>query len=204
MEKTDIFSATYPFILDRIKEGESILDLGCGEGDLMKLLQEQKRCRVQGIEIDSSLVHKCVEKGLFVYNGDIDEGLADLGNKRFDTVILSNVIQSVQKPETTLLEALRVGKQVIVSFTNFGNINVRLQLLFTGRMPKTKELPYEWYNTPNIHLSTVQDFIHFCKERDIKVKEEIYLVRNSSKSLRNLHIMPNIRGNVAMFVLAKD
>lgn len=199
----DFFTETYKFILDYINPNTKVLDMGCGTGELMERLEQDKNCKVQGIEIDSVLAQKCVQKGLFVYNGDIIEGAVDYQNKRFDYAVLSNVLQSLMEPKETLEEALRVGKKVIVSFPNFGSLKVRLKLLFSGKMPVTKELPYTWYNTPNIHFFTVSDFKKLCKDMDIKILNVLYLVKWQN-TYRKLHIMPNLRGDFAVYLLERE
>jgi len=203
MEVKDFFAGTHEYLLNYIEEKSRVIDLGCGSGDLMLRLQNEKNCRVQGIELDSIAVNECVNKGLFVYNGDLAEGLHDFGNKKFDYVILSNVIQTLMTPREILEEALRVGKKVVVSFPNFGSLKVRLKLLLSGKMPVTKELPYKWYNTPNIHFATVEDFKNFCDELNIEVLDEQYLIYNKGE-FRKLHIMPNVRGDFAVFLLKRD
>lgn len=197
------FTDTYKYLLNYIEPDTKVIDLGCGEGDLMELLEKDKNCKVQGIEIESKLVQKCVNKGLFVYNGDIMEGITDFQNKRFDYAVLSNVLQALMTPKEVLEEALRVGKKVIVSFPNFGSLKVRLKLLFSGKMPVTKELPYTWYNTPNIHFFTVFDFKDLCKEMNIEILDELYLTKTGN-DFRRLHIFPNIRGDFAVFVVKRD
>lgn len=199
----DFFTETYKFILDFIEPNTKVIDMGCGTGNLMELLETEKGCKLQGIEIDSVLAQKCVQKGLFVYNGDIKEGSTDYQNKRFDYAVLSNVLQSLTDPKDTLEEALRVGKKVIVSFPNFGSLKVRLKLLFSGKMPVTKELPYRWYDTPNIHFFTVSDFKNLCREMNIKIIKDLYLVKWQD-GYRKLHIMPNIRGDFAIYLLERD
>ncbi|MBQ7257988.1 MAG: methionine biosynthesis protein MetW [Abditibacteriota bacterium] len=197
------FTDTYKYLLNYIEPNTKVIDLGCGTGNLMELLEKDKNCKVQGIEIESPLVQKCVNKGLFVYNGDIMEGITDFQNKRFDYAVLSNVLQALDKPKEVLEEALRVGKKVIVSFPNFGSLKVRLKLLFSGKMPVTKELPYTWYDTPNIHFFTVFDFKDLCKEMNIEILDELYLTKTGN-DFRRLHIFPNIRGDFAVFVVKRE
>lgn len=197
------FTDTYEYLLNYIEENTKVIDLGCGTGNLMERLEKEKNCKVQGVEIDASLVQKCVEKGLFVYNGDIIEGTCDFQNKRFDYAVMSNVLQTLREPKETLEEALRVGKKVIVSFPNFGSLKVRLKLLFSGRMPVTKELPYTWYNTPNIHFATVSDFKDLCREMNIEILKEEYITK-SVEGFRKLHVMPNLRGDFAIFLIKRD
>ncbi len=197
------FTDTYNFLLDYIEPNTKVIDLGCGTGNLMERLEKEKNCKVQGIEIDSKMVQKGVAKGLFIYNGDIMEGIDDFQNKRFDYAVLSNVLQALDKPKEVLEEALRVGKKVIVSFPNFGSLKVRLKLLFSGKMPVTKELPYTWYDTPNIHFFTVFDFKDLCKEMNIEILDEMYLTKTGD-IFRRLHIFPNIRGDFAVFVVKRD
>ncbi len=197
------FTDTYNYLLDYIEPNTKVIDLGCGTGNLMELLEKKRNCKVQGIEIDSKMVQKGVAKGLFIYNGDIMEGIDDFQNKRFDYAVLSNVLQALDKPKEVLEEALRVGKKVIVSFPNFGSLKVRLKLLFSGKMPVTKELPYTWYDTPNIHFFTVYDFKDLCKEMNIEILDELYLTKTGD-DFRKLHIFPNIRGDFAVFVVKRD
>ncbi|MBQ9358047.1 MAG: methyltransferase domain-containing protein, partial [Abditibacteriota bacterium] len=156
-----------------------------------------------GIEMNSAHVNECVKKGLFVYNGDLNEGLKDYPDKRFDYVILSDVLQTMPDCCETLKEAVRVGKKVIVTTPNFGNIFVRLQLLFTGKMPKNKSMPYEWYNTPNIHFSTFADIMEMCRNNNINIEQAFYLAEQAGAQ-RRLRVLPNLRGNTAIFVMSGD
>ncbi|MBP5274556.1 MAG: methionine biosynthesis protein MetW [Abditibacteriota bacterium] len=202
-QRFEVIKETYPYILDLINDGSTILDLGCGEGHLMQMLQDSKHCRCQGIEMNSAHVNECVKKGLFVYNDDLNEGLEDYPDRRFDYVILSDVIQTLPDCRKTLLEATRVGKKAIVTTPNFGNIFVRLQLLFTGKMPKNKSMPYEWYNTPNIHFSSFADFIELCRNNGITIEKEFYLAEQGSRQKR-LRVLPNLRGNTAIYVVSRE
>ena len=152
----------YKKIIDIVKPNSSILDLGTGEGTLLKLLIDEKKCTGLGIEINQTAVIKSLEKGLSIIQGNLDEGLSMFEDKQFDYAILNQTLQSVQKPDFVIREMLRVAKKVIISFPNFAYYKVRFYLFFKGKMPKSKMLPYEWYNTPNIHLLTVEDFFEFC------------------------------------------
>ena len=199
----EFFTDTYKYLLQFIEQGSRVIDLGCGTGELMELLENDKNCKIQGIEIERKYAQKCVNKGLFVYNGDILDGIDDFQNKRFDYAVLSNVLQTTEKPLKVLEEALRVGKKVIVSFPNFGSLKVRLKLLFSGKMPVTKELPYTWYNTPNIHFFTVYDFKDLCKEMNIEILDELYLTKRGD-DFHKLHLFPNTRGDFAVFVVKRE
>lgn len=186
-----------------IEENSSVLDLGCGDGDLLALLVNEKNVRGHGVELYHEHIYKCIEKGVPVIHGDLDEGLSDYPDKSFDYVVLSKTIQVVHNPDLILREMLRVGKTGIVSVLNFGYYKVRFNLLFSGRMPKTKVLPYEWYNTPNIHLSTIRDIQDFCRQENITIKQQINLVRERrSHPLAN--IFPNFFSDLAIFVLQKN
>ena len=183
----------YSIITDMIEENARVLDLGCGNGELLKLLKENKKVKGNGIEISQKEVIQCLEKGLSVIQGDIDEGLKQFPDKYYDYVILNQTLQSVLNPHYVMEEMLRVGKKCIVSFPNFAYWRVRCNFFFTGNMPKSKVLPFEWYDTPNIHLLTIKDFFEYAKKNNITILEGIYTTRATirkgiqySKKCKNL------------------
>ncbi|MCK5216100.1 MAG: methionine biosynthesis protein MetW [Candidatus Omnitrophica bacterium] len=155
-----------------IKPQSRVLDLGCGDGELLYLLKDNKQCQGTGVEIDEKAIYECVEKGLTVLHEDIQSSLKDYSDKRFDYVILNESLQQVMNPRETILEALRVGKKVIVGIPNFCQIISRFQIFFFGRVPVTKELPYEWYNTPNVRFFSLKDFRQFCRMNNITIIKE--------------------------------
>jgi methionine biosynthesis protein MetW len=188
----------YPVIVKLIISGASVLDLGCGDGGLLSLLKKEKNIsRAQGIEIDEDAIYKCVARGLSVFHGDIDSGLAEYSDKSFDYVILNQTFQQVKKPDEVLHEALRVGKEVIVGFPNFAHISARYQLAVQGRAPVTGSLPYEWYNTPNIHFLSIGDFINYCHKRKIRIKKSFYFGKE-----KQVRLFPNVFGLVGLFLIA--
>lgn len=199
-DSDDKLRMEFNYIVDLVKPGSSVLDLGCGEGQLMKALQENKHARVQGIELSDTAVQACVEKGLFVYHGDLDEGLADFNDHSVDYVILTSTIQVLQRPDLLIREAARVGKKCIISVPNFGYWRVRFQLMFEGVMPRTSNLPYEWYDTPNIHLTTINDFKRFCREHDLGIVAETDLVMRA-RDCKRVRFLPNFFADYGIFVL---
>lgn len=186
-------------ILSLIEPQSKVLDLGCGDGELLHLLVRQKSARATGIEIDENAIYQCIEKGLSVAHGDIDSGLMDYSDKRFDYVILNESLQQVLHPEKVILESLRVGKKTIVGIPNFCQIGARFQIFFRGRVPVTKELPYQWYDTPNLRFLSIKDFINFCKVKDIAIEKEVGI---------NAHgvvgILPNLFASLGIFLLRKN
>jgi methionine biosynthesis protein MetW len=189
-------------IIDLIAEGSRVMDLGCGEGDLLLALKVLKKVRAEGIELSDACIQACVAKGLFnVHHGDLDEGLADYPDKSIDDVILTNTIQVLHRPLLLMREMARVGKRCIVSFPNFAHWPVRAQLFFGGRMPKTEHLPDEWYETQNIHLTTIRDFREFCRKAGLKVLREIPLRIPSSGRPTVVRFLPNLRADSAIYVL---
>jgi len=193
----------YAVISDLIEAGSKILDLGCGSGDLLKLLKDRKNVKGRGIEINEDNVVSCIEKGLSVFQGNIDEGLIEFEDKSYDYIILNQTLQMTHKPEYVINEMLRVGKKVVISFPNFAYWRVRFYLFFTGRMPKSKMLPFEWFDTPNIHLLTIKDFKEFCKKRDIKILKEIFMKRGSTKKGFTYNIFSNLLAEEVMLVISK-
>lgn len=155
-----------------IKYGSRVLVLGCGEGDLINYLQEKAGARVFGLDIDEKKVFGAISKGLSVIQGDINRDLDDYPEKSFDYIIAHDIIQIMDKPDEIIRKLLELSDNVIISFPNFAYINIRLGILFSGRMPKTSVLPYEWYDTPNIHLFTIKDFKIFCRKENIKITGE--------------------------------
>ena len=163
----------HQIIIQWVEKGARVLDLGCGDGVLLELLIKNRGCHGTGVEIDEKAIYRCMEKGLTVSHIDIDTGLADYSNKRFDYVILNESLQEVLQPRKVILEALRVGKKVIVGIPNFCHVRARLQIFFQGRVPVTKKLPYEWYDTPNLRFLSLKDFRYFCKNNGINILDEV-------------------------------
>lgn len=192
----------YSVILDLIPAGAKILDLGCGDGSLLSQLVQAKGVTGRGIEISEEGVHACIAKGLTVLQGDIDGGLRDYPDRSFDYVILNQTIQAVKKPNVVLSEILRVGGKGVVGIPNFAFWRMRLFLLFNGRMPKTDFLPYEWYNTPNIHFCSVLDFDEYCRKNAIAVERRICLsTERGGRVLRG--VRPNLFAESAVYLLSK-
>ena len=185
-------------IIDLVDSGSKVLDLGCGDGTLLSLLIEQKNCHGTGIEIDEKAIYQCVAHGLTVSHGDIDSGLADFSDKRFDYVILHSSLQQVLNPRNVILESLRVGKKVIVGIPNFCHSRARFQIFFRGKVPVTKELPYQWYDTPNLRFLSLKDFRYFCRDNQIKILKEIGIIGNHKVLFR-----PNLFSNLGIYLLEK-
>jgi len=192
----------YSVILDLVPAGAKILDLGCGDGSLLSQLVQAKGVTGRGIEITEEGVHACIAKGLTVLQGDIDGGLRDYPDRSFDYVILNQTIQAVKKPDVVLSEILRVGGKGVVGIPNFAFWRMRFFLLFNGRMPKTDFLPYEWYNTPNIHFCSVLDFDEYCRKNAIAVERRICLsTERGGRVLRG--VLPNLFAESAVYLLSK-
>jgi methionine biosynthesis protein MetW len=187
----------YHVIVDWVKHNSTVLDLGCGVGELMTLLIEEKQVQAQGIEISQQSISECVAKGLSVFQQDIDSGLSEYGSQVFDYVILSQTLQQVKKPDFVLKEALRVGKQVIVSFPNFVYYPARFQIFFKGKVPVTASLPHEWYQTPNLHFLSINDFKEYCKQSNVTIKNTAYL-----RKKKKVTVFPNFFAELGIFVLS--
>jgi len=188
----------YRVVLGLVKKGSSVLDLGCGDGELLRLLAEKKNVNGQGIEIDEQAVYKCVEKGLNVLQGDIDTGLSEYRDKSFDYVIMNESLQQVIHLEQVLDNALRVGRKVIAGFPNFAYYKARLQMFFLGRTPITPALPYKWYQTPNLHFLTISDFCGYCREKRLRVEQAVYLGLK-----RRIFIFPGLFAKIGIFLISK-
>jgi len=176
-----------------IENNKRVLDVGCGDGPLMEHLKKKQKNDVRGLEPQKTLVQKCIAKGLPVIEGDAEKELVQFPKKSFDYVVLSQTLQAFFNPEEVLEQLLRIGKQTIVTIPNFGYWKVRLHLLFKGTMPVTKNLPNEWYNTPNLHMCTIKDFVNFCSKKNIKIDksmcvtdEKISKITNKNMSYKNI------------------
>ena len=185
-----------------IESNKRVLDVGCGDGTLMEYLKEKQKNDVRGLEPQKNLVQKCIAKGLPVIEGDAEKELSQFPEKSFDYVVLSQTLQAFFNPEKVLDQLLRIGKQTIVTIPNFGHWKVRLHLLFKGTMPITKNLPNEWYNTPNLHMCTIQDFVNFCKKKNIKIDKSMCLTNEkiSEITIRNMSYK-NIFSQLGIFLI---
>jgi methionine biosynthesis protein MetW len=181
-----------------ISSGASVLDLGCGDGELLNLLVRNKQVHAQGVELSEQAIQNCVAAGLSVYQQDIDTGLTEYADKSVDYVILNQTLQQVRKPDFAIKEALRVGKKVVVGFPNFCYINDRIQIFFHGKVPVTPSLPYEWYDTPNLHFLSITDFKNYCRKNQITIEDTAYISKN-----RLVKFLPNLFGEVGLFLLSK-
>lgn len=186
----------YAIIGELIEPNTKVLDLGCGTGELLAWLVESKRVDARGIEIAGERVQRAIARGVSVFHGDIEEALADLPKEVFDYVILSQTLQETREPLKILKEMLRVGHRAIIAFPNFGHWRVRLAHLFTGRAPRTKLFPYDWYDSPNIHFLTVQDFESLAAAQGWKVERRIFL-----SGQRKVTALPNLLAEVAVFLV---
>jgi methionine biosynthesis protein MetW len=195
--KTDALRPDHAAILEWVRPGCSVLDLGCGSGELLELLVKQRRARAQGVEIDEQAIYQCVARGLSVFHEDIDNGLTGYGEKSFDYVILNESLQQVRRLDDVLREALRVGGQVIVGFPNFAHFPARCQIFFRGKTPVTRALPFEWHDTPNLHFLSISDFQDYCRRRAIRIDKCEFL--SGSRSCR---LLPNLFARTGLFMIS--
>jgi len=185
-----------------IKKNKKVLDIGCGDGTLMEYLRNNQQNDVRGLEPNKNLVQKCIARGLSVIEGDAEKELIQFPEKSFDYVVLSQTLQAFLYPEEVLNQLLRIGKQTIVSIPNFGYWKIRLHLLFKGTMPITKNIPYEWYNTPNLHMCTIQDFVNFCNQKNIKIDQSMCLTNEKiSKITASNMSYKNIFSQLGIFLI---
>ena len=176
--------------------------MGCGDGSLMSLLVKEKNIEVRGLELEKQNVQKCIYKGLPVIQGNAETELHQFPTQSFDYVILSQTLQAFYNPEKVLKELLRIGKSVIVSIPNFGYWRVRTSLLFFGKMPVTKNLPNDWYNTPNLHMCTIQDFVNFCNKKNIKIDKSMCLTNEKiSEITKNNLERKNLFSKLGIFLI---
>ncbi len=185
-----------------IKTGSRVLDLGCGDGTLLENLRDQKQVNGYGLEIDAAQITTCISKGLNVIDQNLDQGLSNFSDHSFDSVVMTQALQTMHAPDQVLLEMLRVGKECIVTFPNFGHWKARWHLAVNGRMPVSDLLPYQWYDTPNIHFCTFTDFEFLCHELDIDIiHRQVVADRPIGRLLKD--IRPNLFGDTAIYHLKK-
>jgi methionine biosynthesis protein MetW len=186
----------YAIIGQIVEPGAKVLDLGCGEGELLQWLAENKGVDARGVEISGAKVQRAIARGVSVYQGDIDHGLQDYPDQAFDYVILSQTLQETRQPLQVLREMLRVGRRAIVAFPNFGHWRVRLSMLTTGRAPKTRLFPYDWHDSPNIHFLTVDDFEQLARQEGLSLERRFFLAGQ-----RTVDSLPNLRAEVAVYLV---
>ena len=192
----------FKVISQLIEEKSQALDVGCGDGELIEYLLKNKTKDIRGLEISKEKVQNCLSKGLTVIEGDAENDLKQFPDLSFDYAILSQTLQAFMSPENVIEDLLRVGKKVIVTIPNFGHWKVRIDLLFKGEMPVTKNLPYEWYNTPNLHMCTIQDFYNFCNKRNIKIYKSLSLNGEKISEITNRNMSyKNIFSQLGIFLI---
>jgi len=202
--ETDAIRFDLQVIADWIDPGSRVLDLGCGKGDLLAWLTANKDIVGTGIELDKEKAAHCIARGLSVLQGDLSEEVADYPDKSFDYVILSQTLQQIYEPAELLYSLSRIGRRVIVSFPNFSHYTIRLQLMFTGHAPKNDQLPYSWYDTPNIRVITLSDFQRFARDVGYTIVKEIAINTNSANSAGSVvNFLPNLRATYGIFVIEK-
>ena len=194
----DLARLDHRVIADFVDPHSSVLDLGCGEGELLHYLVKEKGVRGQGIEIDEQAIYKCVAKGVNVLHGDLDTGLSEYLDNSFDYVVLNQSLQQIRNVETVLSDSVRVGKKMIVGFPNFANIGARLQLFFGGRAPVTPSLPYQWYETPNLHFLSILDFYDYCGDKKLKIERSAFLGEKGQ-----VRLFPNLFAGTGIFLVSK-
>ena len=191
-------NVAFKIFAEWINDGTSVLDLGCGEGELLAYLSRERRVHAQGIELSEQAIIRCVSAGLSVFQQDIDTGLSEYAAESFDYVILNQTLQQVKKPDLALQEALRVGKKVIVGIPNFAYYKARASIFFRGRVPVTPALPYQWYDTPNLHFLSIADFEDYCKIKIINIERVFF-----TSGTHRIRFLPNLRAESGFFILSR-
>lgn len=189
-------------ISDWIPDGARVLDLGCGNGELLRHLQ-QRNISGYGLEIDNSRFADCIRAGVNVIQADLDEGLSQFSDQSFDFVILSQTLQAIQRPDFLLDEIVRVGRRGIIGFPNFGHWQCRLQLGLGGRMPVSRSLPNAWFETPNIHLCTIRDFEQLCSDHGVTILNRS-IVNHEHKDTLGIRLLPNLFGQIAVYTVQQQ
>lgn len=190
-------------IAEMIDHNARVLDVGCGDGDLLDLLTRTKNVDGRGIELSQEGVNASVTRGFSVVQGDADADLRDYPDNAFDYVILSQTIQATRNPREVLLQMKRIGRRVVVSLPNFGNWRVRLQLLWSGKMPRTRSLDHNWYDTPNIHLCTVRDFVELCEDVGLKIDDAVSVVGSRPKHVGRPGALDNLTAETAILLMSR-
>ena len=192
----------FKIISNLIDKNSHVLDVGCGDGILMEFLIKEKKVNIRGIEISKAKVQNCIAKGLTIIEGNAEDDLRQFPNKSFDYVILSQTLQAFLNPEKVIDELLRIGKQAIVTIPNFGYWKIGLHLLLKGTMPVTKTLPNEWYNTANIHLCTIKDFVNFSRSKNFKLSKSIALKNDQQSFITSSNLnRKNFVSNLGIFLI---
>lgn len=192
----------FKVISELIEKNSRVLDVGCGDGDLMKYLKENKTQDIRGLEISKESVQNCLSKGLTVIEGNAENDLKQFPKNSFDIVILSQTLQAFLNPEKVINELLRVGQKAIVTIPNFGHWKVRFHLLTKGTMPVTENLPNEWYNTPNLHMCTIRDFFNFCNFRKIRIFKSLALNNNKISEITSTNLkIKNLSSDLGIFLI---
>ncbi|MCE5300569.1 MAG: methionine biosynthesis protein MetW [Spirochaetia bacterium] len=194
---------SYEEIVKMITENSRVMDLGCGDGELLAQLIGRKQVYGLGVDINTEEILKCIKKGVSVIQEDINEGLYKYKDKSFDYVILSETLQAVRRPDHVLNQMVRIGKQAVVTFPNFAYGPIRTKFLLTGMMPKSDVLPFDWYSTPNIHLLTIKDFKKFCRDTNIKILKEVYFQGKGNRINAGLGF-ENWLAEEAVFLIQKE
>ena len=192
----------FELIQQWISPKSRVLDLGCGNGELLAYLQAEKKVSGYGIEINKERITQCIKKGVNVVEQNLNHGLDNFQEQSFDVVVMSQALQAVQRPDQLLLEMLRIGQKCVVTFPNFGHWSTRTYLLFKGRMPVSRALPYHWYNTPNIHLCTFKDFEALCRRLEIQVLSRT-VVDSRHQDRWAIRLFPNLLGEIALYHVTK-
>ncbi|ORE87440.1 methionine biosynthesis protein MetW [Oceanococcus atlanticus] len=192
----------FSIISEWIEPGSRVLDLGCGDGTLLSMLQRERQVTGYGLDLDVGNIAACIAKGVDAIHTDVDNGLSEFNDQRFDYVVMTQALQVMQQPDQVLLDMLRVGRRGVVTFPNFAHWSLRLQLMMSGRMPRTRALPATWYNTQNIHLCTLKDFEALCQELNIRILER-RVSDDQHRNGRSRRWLPNLSGQVGLYLLDK-